>query len=320
MEYPKISFLDDKKIKRLVGIDEVLKIVEDVFRSLSKGLVQMPAKIYLHLDKYKGDFRAMPAYIERFKACGIKWVNVHPENRKYGLPAVMALIILNDPKTGLPLAVMDGTYITNLRTGAAGALAAKFLARSDSKHIALIGSGAQAETQVLALHKIFKLKTVTVYDINRAQAQAFIKKFKFLDIMMRKCSNIEDCVRGADIIVTTTPSRKPLLKVAWIKPGTHINAIGADAKGKEELDPLILKRAKVFVDDVVQASHSGEINVPLAKGLISRKSIRATLGEVITGKKKGRSSSNDITVFDSTGLAILDIAVASYVYRKIRRG
>jgi len=315
----KISFLGDKQIKRLVGISEVLKIVEAAFRAQAQGRVQMPSKIYLHLDKYMGDFRAMPAYIESLKACGIKWVNVHPENKKYALPAVMALIILNDPKTGIPLAIMDGTYITNLRTGAAGALAAKFLARKNSKRIALIGSGAQAETQILALREIFKIELVTVYDINRIRAQAFIRKMKFLDIFMRQCFNIEDCVNGADIIVTTTPSRKPLVKADWISSGVHINAIGADAKGKEELDPVILKKARIFVDDVVQASHSGEINLPLAKGFISPKSIRATLGEVIIGKKKGRISPSDITVFDSTGLAILDIAVANYVYEKNKK-
>lgn len=320
MRFFKISFLGDKQIKRLVGIGEVLKIVEAAFRAQAQGSTQMPAKIYLHLDKYKGDFRAMPAYIESLNACGIKWVNVHPENKRYALPAVMALIILNDPKTGIPLAVMDGTYITNLRTGAAGALAAKFLARKDSRHIALIGCGAQAQTQILALQQIFKIELVTAYDINKTQGQTFIEKMKFLDIKMRKCFNIADCVNGADIIVTTTPSRKPIVKAEWIKPGAHINAIGADAKGKEELDPLILKKAKIFVDDIIQASHSGEINLPLVNGLISRKNIRATLGEVITGKKQGRSFINDITVFDSTGLAILDIAVANYVYRKIKKG
>src|SRR3990167_3411069 len=129
--------LSGPDIEKLITMSSALRIAERAFSAYSQGKIQMPAKIYLHLDKYRGDFRAMPAYIEGLEACGIKWVNVHPENKKYGLPSVMALIIINDPKTGLPLAVMDGTYITNLRTGAAGGIAAKYLARENSSRVAL---------------------------------------------------------------------------------------------------------------------------------------------------------------------------------------
>ena len=132
---------------------------------------------------------------------------------------------------------------------------------------------------------------------------------------MTAAATIKECVSDADIVVTTTPSRKPIVQPQWIKDGTHINAIGADAPGKEELDPTILKRSKVVVDDVEQASHSGEINVPIAKGLFKLKDIYATLGEIIAGKKKGRASPREVTVFDSTGLAIQDTAVASLIYK-----
>lgn len=137
----------------------------------------------------------------------------------------------------------------------------------------------------------------------------------FLEIKIKYCNCIEDCIRGADILVTTTPSRKPIIKSEWICPGVHINAIGADAKGKEELEPAILKRAKVIVDDKIQAMHSGEINVPIAKKIIKETDIHATLGEIISGKKKGRLLKEEITVFDSTGLAICDVAVANSVYK-----
>ena len=231
----------------------------------------------------------------------------------------MALIILNAPKTGLPLAVLDGTYITNLRTGAAGGIAAKYLARKDSSRIALIGCGAQAQTQLMALNEILDIKTVFLYDCLKSQAEIFLKKTRYLGLEMIVHNRVKDCVREADILVTTTPSRKPIINSEWIKKGTHINAIGADAKGKQELDPEILRKAKVVVDDITQACHSGEINVPLAKGIFKKAEIQANLGEIITGRKKGRTSADEITLFDSTGLAILDIAIADYVYRKNRR-
>lgn len=294
----------------------VLKVIENAFILYGKKLVQMPAKIYLHLDKYAGDFRAMPAYIEGMDACGLKWVNVHPKNRRFGLPAVMAVIILSDPKTGFPLCIMDATLITNLRTGAAGAVAAKYLAREDSSIVGLVGCGAQARTQLLALKELFRIKLVYVWGNKLEYARKFLKDTKHFGLNTVIKDKISDCTKQADIVVTTTPVRKPIVESEWIRDGTHINAIGADAKGKEELKPQLLKRAKIVVDDWQQASHSGEINVPLSKGIITKKNIYATLGEVLIGKKKGRVSQKEITIFDSTGLAIQDMAVANLVYKR----
>lgn len=315
----KTLILTSRQVSRLIDMPQVLKAVEAAFRSYGKRKVQMPAKIYLHLDKYGGDFRAMPAYIEGAEVAGLKWVNVHPQNRRFGLPAVMALIVLSDPLTGLPLCIMDGTVITNQRTGAAGAIAAKYLARKDSSIIGLVGCGAQARMQLLALNELFKIKLVNVWGNKTEYAREFLKDMRFLNLEMRIAETIYYCVRNADIIVTTTPVRKPIVKSAWIKEGTHINAIGADAKGKEELKPQLLKRSKIIVDDFQQASHSGEINVPLSKGIITAKDIYACLGDVIVGKKKGRVSKKEITIFDSTGLAIQDVAVANAVYKKALR-
>ncbi|TBR19634.1 alanine dehydrogenase [bacterium] len=314
--YRKTLILNNRQVKKLIDMPSVLKVVEDVFRSHAKGLVQMPPKIYLHLDKYSGDFRAMPAYIQRQKVSGLKWVNVHPKNRRFGLPAVMAVIILSDPKTGFPLAVMDGTEITNLRTGAAGGIAAKFLARKNSSVIALVGCGVQARTQLLALKELFRIEKVFIWGCKPQHAKKFLKDMRYLGLSIEIKQNIADCVKDADIIATTTPSRKPIVKFEWIKKGVHINAIGADAKGKEELDPKILKNARIVVDDKRQAAHSGEINVPLSKGLLKERNIYAELGQIINGKKKSRVKNDEITVFDSTGLAIQDMAVADYVYKK----
>jgi alanine dehydrogenase len=315
MKTHKTLILDKKDVEGLVDMQKAVRAMGYVFREHGSGRTRMPAKIYLHLDKYAGDFRAMPAYVERLDRCALKWVNVHVRNKRLGLPTVMAIIILSDPRTGLPLCVMEGTFATSLRTGAAGGVAAKCLARKDSHIIGMVGCGAQARAQLQALTGLFDIKEVKVWGNERGCVGRFIRDMKRPGVKLVKARNIETCVRDSDIVVTTTPSRKPLVRLEWLKAGAHINAIGADAKGKEELEPAILKKAKVVVDSMEQASHSGEINVPLAKGLLSRKDVYADIGEIVTGRKKGRTGPNELTVFDSTGLAIQDVAVAELIYR-----
>jgi len=309
--------LDTHEIERLISMNEALEVVEYSFRLEAEGKSIMPPKLYLDLPSYHGDFRAMPAYIDNI--VGIKWVCVYPNNPKLNLPSVMALIILNDPNTGSPLCVMDGTYITNMRTGAAGGIAVKYLARKDSTVIGMIGAGQQAEAQLLAINEVLlKIEEVKVFDQNRDTSLRFVNEIKSkLNINIHTVETISEATK-ADIVVTTTPSRIPLVKKEYIRPGTHINAIGADAKGKQELEADILKMAGIFVDDMAQASHSGEMNVPLSNGLITAENIRGTLGEVIVHRKKGRESNEDITIFDSTGLAIQDIICAKFVYEKAK--
>ena len=311
--------LNQEDVEDLLNMEEVLQVVESAFIKYAQGEVVMPPKIYLDLSSTcQGDFRAMPAFIDG--ACGIKWVSVYPNNPCNGLNTVRASIIYSDPRTGYTLAFMDGTAITDMRTGASGGIAAKYLARRDSKVVGLIGVGRQSRTQLLAIKAVMpELERVKVFepkpelrDLATWLAQQMAAETG-LEILHVK--RIQDAAK-ADILVTTTPVRKPLVKDNWIKPGTHINAIGADAPGKQELDPAILKRSKIVVDDLVQSSHSGEINVPLARGELRSSDIYATLGSIVAGLKKGRESDDDVTVFYSTGLAILDIATAKIVYEK----
>jgi alanine dehydrogenase len=313
----KTLILDAATVRKIIGIKDALGAIEDVFRLLGRGKARMPAKLYLPLPEFDGDFRAMPGWVKGFKGCIIKWVNVHPQNKRKGLPTVMGVNILSDPKTGFPLCVMEATYLTSLRTGAAGGIAAKYLAPVNSKRIALVGCGVQAKTQLEALLEIFDICNVKVWGLTFAEANKFIKEFKKSKrIKMQAVSTVKECVGDADIIVTTTPSRKPIVKLEWIKESVHINAIGADAQGKQELDDRILKKAKIVVDDFKQASHSGEINVPFSRGRLSKKDIYADIGEIVTGKKKAGIGKKEITVFDSTGLAVQDVAVANKVYIK----
>ncbi len=289
---------------------ETLQAVEQAFTDYATGKASMPSKAYLTLPL--GDFRAMPAAVPG--AAGLKWVNVHPGNPKQDLPTVMAMIIYSDPATGYPLAIMDATEITAYRTGAAAAVASKYLARKNSKSLGLIGAGKQAHTQLLAHAEIFKFDEIRVYDRTPSAAARFKEHFPGYPI---KITGIEEAC-GADIVCTLTPVREPLIKRTWIKPGTHINAIGADAPGKEELDPQILSDAVVVVDDIEQSTHAGELNVPISQGRFTKTEIYATLGEVTSGQKSGRANDRDITVFDSTGLAIQDVATARFIYEKAR--
>jgi len=302
-------------------MDEVMVAVESAFKEKGLGHVQMPAKLYLFYQKYNGDLRAMPSYLEDLDVSAVKVVNVHPDNRaKYNLPSVMATIILVDPRNGAPLAIMGGTWVTAVRTGAAGGVAAKYLARKNSKVVGLVGAGAQAKTQLMSLFSLYKkLGEVKVWSRTEKTRRARVAEMEVLygdKAKIIPVDSVKDAVEGTDIVVTITPSRKPIVLNEWISPGTHINCIGADAPGKEELDPAILTRAKIIVDDWEQASHSGEINVPLTKGILTRQNIWGNIGQVVAGLKQGRTSSDEITVFASTGLAVQDAVTAELAYKK----
>ncbi len=314
----KTLLLSEQIVKQLLNMDEVIDAVESAFCEKALGHVQMPAKPYLFYNKYNGDLRVMPSYIEGIDTSVVKIVNVHPDNpEKYQLPTIMAILIIIDPKSGAPLALMGGAWITAMRTGAASGVATKYLARKDSKTLGIIGAGVQARTQLIAIAKVRGIKEVYVYDRNMEKARKYAEEMnKSLGINIVPVGTLEKAVKSVDILTTVTPSKEPIIKNDWIKEGTHINAIGADAPGKEELDPIILKRAKIVVDCYEQASHGGEINVPLANGVIKMEKIWCELGEICAGLKPGRASLEEITIFDSTGLAIQDAATARLVYDK----
>ena len=316
----KTLVLSEEAVKNLLSLEEVTDAVESAFRMKGLGHAQTPPKQYLFMKKYNGDLRTMPAYLEETDVVAVKVVNCHPENRKrHGLPTVMATIILIDPRTGAPKAIMGGTTITALRTAAAGAIAAKYLANPNPKTVGFVGAGTQARTQLMGLQLVFEtIEEVRVWDLNEKAAVKYVEEMKMKYSQVNICSvkSIENAVQGADIIVTATPSRKPLVSADWVNEGTHINCIGADAPGKQELDSAILVKSKIVVDDWEQSCHCGEINVPLAKGIIKKKDVWGDICEIVAGLKPGRTSPDEITVFASTGLAIQDAAAANIIYQK----
>ncbi|MBS1263335.1 MAG: Alanine dehydrogenase [Methanonatronarchaeales archaeon] len=274
----------------------------------------MPPKTYVDLPRHGGDMRSMPCYVEEPEALSVKWVNVHPDNPGRGLPTVMATIIYSDPSTGHPLGLMDGTLITDMRTGAAGAVSCRHLARRDSSVLGLVGAGVQARFQLSAITHVLDLDEVRVWSRNVSSCREFAEDVDFGNVTV--CEEVEGAVSGSDVVATTTPSREPLLKAGWVSPGTHVAAIGADAAGKQELDPAILRRARLFVDEWEQARHSGEVNVPLKSGELRDEDVDGELGEVVAGKMEGRLSDDEVTVFDSTGLAVQDAVTAHLAFRK----
>jgi alanine dehydrogenase len=312
--------LTGKQVKKLLEMKDVLGAVENAYRHKGLGKVQMPPKAYLFYEKFNGDLRTMPSYVEDMDVSAVKIVNVHPDNAKnFGMRTVMAVLVLVNPHTGAPLAFMDATHITDMRTGGASAVASKYLARPNPKILGMIGCGNQARTQMLALITQFgHFDEVRLYDMfpekSKAMAREFRRHYKEQVGKIKAVQNAKDCVIDSDIVVTVTSARAPVVLDEWVKDGTHFNCMGADAPGKQEMDPKILKRARLVIDDWEQASHSGEINVPLSKGEMTKDDVDVEIGHIVAGLKPGRESDQQITVFCSTGLAVQDCLTAKIAY------
>lgn len=270
----------------------------------------MPPKVYLDFEAHAGDLRAMPSAMD--DVAGIKWVNSHPRNpERHGLPAVMGVYILSDPANAYPLAIMDGTLLTALRTGAAAAVASRHLS-VPPKTMGFVGCGVQSRFLLSAHRAVFgDTFTVLANDLRDAAAVAFVAEVEALGLEARSVNT--QSAAGADVVNTATPGSTVAVRSAWVAEGAHVNAMGADAPGKQELESSLLERAQVVIDEPYQATHSGEINVPLAEGRFQASALAGTLGEVIAGRAdvdRGR-----LTLFDSTGLAVQDLAVARTLFR-----
>ena len=306
----KTLILTREDVRSILTMEAAIPSVEAAFAAHGRGETIMPPKLYLPLEKYQGDFRAMPSYLDG--SVGVKWINMHPYNPgRHGLPAVMGLFILSDPETARPLAVMDGTLLTSFRTGAAAAVASKHLAVKAPTTVGFIGCGVQARAMLEAHRILYGSFRALFYDALPEAAEKLAHDAGGFTASV-------DQAGSCDIVCTSTPARAPVLFRSFIGISTHINAMGADAPGKQELDSRILNEATVVLDDAAQAMESGEVNVPLHRGEYARSKIYGTLGEIVAGKKKGRTGT-EITVFDSTGLAIQDLALARVLYEQARK-
>ncbi|CAB1056995.1 Ornithine cyclodeaminase (EC [Olavius sp. associated proteobacterium Delta 1] len=295
--------------------------VEQAYRMHGAGRYYMDPKGHIVLDQYPGEWEAMPSYIEEPEAAACKWVSIRERNRdQFDLPTVFSILIYTHPETGFPLAICDGSYHTVMRTGAAGAVSAKFLARKNSKCLAIVGAGHMAAGALATCNEVFKWQDVRVWSRTQKTLDAFVREEqpKYETFSIRASTDLKRVIEGADVVVTVTPARGAIVMQEWIAPGTHIAAIGADKGGDQELDPRILQQARIFVDDIRQCRTDGEINVPLQQGIIKEDDITGEIGEVITEKKPGRTSDKEITVFDSTGIALQDSATVPLEYERAK--
>ncbi|WP_224333008.1 ornithine cyclodeaminase family protein [Haloprofundus halobius] len=310
----KTLLLNSEDVHHNARMPELIRAIEDAFAAYERGDAQMPPKSYIDLPQYNGDFRSMPAYLEakEWDAAGIKWVNVHTDNPgDHDLPTVMGTMIYSDPETAFPLAIMDGTELTMQRTGAAAAVATDHLAVEDATSMGIVGAGVQSYTQLRAISEVRPIEEVVVSDLDEERVARFLDTFEEeFDI---RAGSIEETA-SCDVLSTVTPVESPIVPREAVGDHTHINAMGADAEGKHELADEVLLDAKLVIDDYEQTTHSGEINVPYNAGVLDDDDIYGQIGEIVVGKKDGRTADDGITVFDSTGLAIQDVAAAHVVY------
>ena len=297
-----------------VGITmaEIIASLEAVFLEKGKGLTEMPPKPGIHPGPPDSFIHAMPAYIPAIQSAGIKWVSAFPENRRHSLPYITGLLVLNHAETGLPLAVMDCVWITAMRTGAATALSARYLARSDSTVVGILGCGVQGRTNAEALKVLFPLKKIMAYDINEAAQNNYVNDISSrLDLDVIKVKTPKEAVAGCDIVVTAGPIlKKPhaTIQRGWMDEGTFASLVDYDAYWHPN---ALLEATKFCTDDTPQLRHYRKLGyfqeIP---------DVYADLGELTIGKKKGRETSDERTITANLGLAIEDMAVAPLIYRR----
>jgi len=307
----KLRILRASDLNGTLDMRDVLALIERAFAERGLGRTEMPPKSYLHFPTHNGVLLIMPGNLPNLDQAAVKLINVHTRNPiEHGLPTLIATVVLVSPETGEPMCIMDGTYVTGMRTGAVSGVATKFLARRDARVLGIVGAGFQGPFQLDGVRHSMQVEQVLVADLVREKAQNLADRAAGFGLRARVCDTVEEVVRGCDVLVTATPSDHPIVKDEWVHDGMHINCVGTYAKGKQEIEGAILKRAVVVVDDWEQASHAGEINVPVSCGEFDRSGVYAELPEIAAGLKPGRTDDAAITVFDTTGLAIQDVVTA----------
>jgi len=296
---------------------DCMDVVEKAFEELAKGTAVLPLRT--PITPPDGLSLYMPAYLKEMKALACKVVTVYKNNpKKFNMPVVIGKVLLQDPETGDVVCIMDGGYLTAVRTGAVSGVATKYLARKDENQVAgIFGTGVQAQMQLWAVAIARKLSKAIVYDISDESANAFIKEMgKKLNLEIIKAEN-PDQVLEADIICTATSSATPIFDGKKVKKGTHINGIGSHTPNARELDSEIIMRSR-FIGDSKEAcfSEAGDIILPVKEGVIDESHFYGELGDVIIGKVESRINDEEITIFKSNGLAIQDVATAKLIYDK----
>ena len=312
--------LKNEELKKCVSLSsEAIKVIEEAFKNLSEGKAIMPPIMRLDIEENNGEVDIKTAYIKGLDSFAIKMSPGFFDNPKIGLPSTSGLMVLLSAKTGLLEAVLlDKGYLTDIRTAIAGAIAAKYLTKQSLSNIGIIGAGAQARLQLEALMLVRKPKELRIWSRDLDKAKNYISDInKIIKIKTLIAKNPQEVTENSELVITTTPSKTPLIKSEWLHPGLHITAMGSDAEHKNEIDPKIIKAADLYVCDIQsQTSLLGELHHAIKTGLIKENQKFTEIGEIINGSKEGRKNDKEITICDLTGTGIQDTAIARFAYKK----
>ncbi len=308
-----IRILSQDDLKQALPMAEAITVMKEAFTILSTGSVLMPERTHIDIPTHQGTALFMPSYADHFGKIGLKSVNIYPNNPRHGLPCIQGMVCLLDGKTGTPQALLNGTYLTALRTGAASGLATDLMARPEADRVALFGAGIQARSQLEAVCAVRSVQQVRVFDLVTEAAAVFAEDMSHkLDVEVLVAESPQDAVRSADIICTVTVSTVPVFDHSDLRPGVHINAVGSYQPHVQEIPTDTVLQSRLVVDQRSAALHeTGDLIIPIQKGLMEPTHIQADIGEIVTGQIQGRTSESEITLFKSVGVAIQDLAAAT---------
>jgi len=317
----KLRLLSSVDVRRALPMRECIELMKTAFAQVSMGQAAVPLRTQIPILSNEGVTLFMPAYLAQSGDLGAKIVSVFSHNPERDLPTIHAVVIVLDSTTGVPVALMDGTYLTALRTGAASGAATDLLARKDAHVVAIFGAGTQGRTQLEAVCTVRSITRVLVFDINPEQAAGYVNEMRArgapIPGEIHIAASPEEAISQADIVCTATTSIQPLFDGRKLRPGTHINAVGAYTPQMQEVDAETVQRAKVVIDSrQASLTEAGDLIIPLKQGVITEEHIYAEIGEVVAGLKPGRISKDEITYFKSVGVAAQDIAAARRVLNK----
>ena len=317
---PTIRLLTETDLRQVVTLDtDAVDCVEQGFAALAGGRVIMPPVLSMTIEDHKGEVDVKTAYVPGLDSFALKVSPGFFDNPKIGLPSTSGLMILFSARTGqVEALLLDNGYLTDVRTAAAGAVAARHLAREDASTACIVGSGVQARLQLGALRLVRPISTATIWARDLAKAQAVAQELTAdLGIAVSAAPDLRAAVSAADIVITTTPASKPLIRADWLRPGQHVTAMGSDQHNKNELDPACLTRADLYVPDrQAQTANLGELRSSIAAGLVSADKHFAELGDIAAGKAAGRQSARQITIADLTGTGVQDTVIATFALRR----
>jgi len=312
-----MKIISKSEVQKIINMTDTLEYVEKVFVEYAAGKTVMPPRPVINVEDHHGSLLIMPAYIPGSQALGVKVVSVYPDNRAKNIRTIFAMLVLNDASTGEPIAIMDAEVITAYRTGAISGVAAKYLALEDADTVAIWGAGVQGRQQLVAICAVRKIKKIFVFDVNPPGRDKFVEEMKaLLGIEVVGCDNEDEAMSQSQIIITATTSATPIITGKKLQPGTFISAVGGSTSQKQEIPEHIVGSATIIVDGYGAAlKDAGDLLIPISKGIITEKSVKGDLGEVVTGKVK-RSNKEEIILFKTVGLALQDICVAPHIYKK----